>query len=103
MMERSTRVLDVPIYRRALVYAFKMITPTQPILSVNGIYGQLRKYELFDEFQQAFQQLSGKEQVQPWTAQDWITEVIDNPVVVHFLMMAQRQDHFETRMETEDV
>lgn len=88
-MEQSTRVLDIPIYRKALIYAFQMKTPRMQWLSPHFIRRQLRNPEMFQEFQEALRLMNAfYKQVNidfNWEIEEWNSEVKNNPYVINFL------------------
>ena len=99
-MEQSRRLFEVPVYRKALIYAFKMITPTSDKYtykySMDYLRSLLKQQVLFTEFQHALhclnEHLNEHLVVPPWTEEEWNTEVVDNPLVIDFLRSLKKKD-----------
>ena len=81
-------LLENPLYRKALIYAFQLTTPSQQVLSKDFIHRQLHQTKVYEEFLQALQLVNMYYKPSPpleeRTWQQWLTDANDE--VVSFLM-----------------
>ena len=81
-------LLENPLYRKSLIYAFILTTPSHQVLSKNFIQQQLHQPRVHEEFLQALQLVNAYYKTSPplekRTWQQWIIDTDDN--VITFLM-----------------
>ena len=83
-MAPSRRILDVPVYRHALILACRMkmaATPTK-----KQVIRLLKTKTLYEEFQTAFDILNTDQMCLPWTVHEWIKDVMYNSMVIDYVL-----------------
>lgn len=96
-MEESIRVLENPIYRKALILAFHLTTHHMQTITPAVIETQLKREDMFLEFQEVVRVLSEYEQpVKTLESSEWDTQVVQNNDVIQFIYNDYHPDTVKT-------
>lgn len=82
----STRMLEVPVLRKALIYAFRYTTPLTMTITEAGVDQALRDPLLLDGFHTSLDIMNRFYKASlTYTKEQWNTDVIGNEEIIDFL------------------